>query len=41
MIIVTDSNDNPPIFLQHSYISLIDEGMTTFEPALIVQVKHL
>jgi len=40
MVIVTDSNDNPPIFMQHSYTSLIDEGTTTFEPPLIVQVKY-
>ncbi|VVC44201.1 Hypothetical protein CINCED_3A007173 [Cinara cedri] len=37
MIILTDSNDNPPIFMQHSYKCLIDEGMTIFEPPLIVQ----
>ncbi|XP_025199596.1 cadherin-87A isoform X2 [Melanaphis sacchari] len=37
MILVTDSNDNPPTFIQHSYTSLIDEGVTTFEPPLIVQ----
>ncbi|XP_022160935.1 cadherin-87A isoform X1 [Myzus persicae] len=37
MVMVTDSNDNPPIFIQHSYTSLIDEGVTTFEPPLIVQ----
>lgn len=39
MVMVTDSNDNPPIFIQHSYTSLIDEGVTTFEPPLIVQVS--
>lgn len=41
MVIVTDSNDNPPIFMQHSYTSIIDEGTTKFEPPLTVQVKHL
>lgn len=39
MIILIDSNDNPPIFMQHSYTSLIDEGVRTFEPPLIVQVS--
>lgn len=39
MIMLTDSNDNPPIFMQHSYTSLIDEGVTVFEPPLIVQVN--
>lgn len=39
MVMVTDSNDNPPIFIQHSYTCLIDEGVTTFEPPLIVQVS--
>lgn len=37
MVLVTDSNDNPPMFIQHTYTSLIDEGVTTFEPPLIVQ----
>lgn len=36
-----DSNDNAPIFMQHSYTSLIDEGMKTFEPPLIVQVSEV
>lgn len=39
MVLVTDSNDNPPIFIQHTYTSLIDEGVTAFEPPLIVQVS--
>ncbi|XP_025413054.1 cadherin-87A isoform X2 [Sipha flava] len=37
MVALTDSNDNPPTFMQHSYTSLIDEGVTLFEPPLIVQ----
>ncbi|XP_026808223.1 cadherin-87A [Rhopalosiphum maidis] len=37
MVLVIDSNDNPPIFIQHTYTSLIDEGVATFEPPLIVQ----
>lgn len=40
MVVLTDSNDNPPTFLQHSYTSLIDEGVITFEPPLIVQVSE-
>ncbi|XP_050430558.1 cadherin-87A [Adelges cooleyi] len=37
MIILTDDNDNTPVFVQHVYTSLIDEGVTNFEPPLIVQ----
>jgi hypothetical protein len=40
MVLVIDSNDNPPIFIQHTYTSLIDEGVATFEPPLIVQVSR-
>lgn len=39
MVILTDSNDNPPIFMQHSYTYHIDEGVIIFEPPLIVQVS--
>lgn len=39
MIMLIDNNDNPPIFIQHTYTSLIDEGVTKFEPPLIAQVK--
>lgn len=38
MVMVIDSNDNPPIFMQHLYTNLIDEGVTKFEPPLVVQV---
>lgn len=41
MVMLIDSNDNPPTFIQHSYTSLIDEGVMTFEPPLIVQVSLL
>lgn len=41
MVMLIDSNDNPPIFMQHSYTSLIDEGVTTFEPPLVVQVNAI
>lgn len=39
MVVLIDSNDNAPTFMQHSYTSLIDEGVTIFEPPLIVQVN--
>lgn len=39
MVILTDSNDNPPVFIQHSYTYQIDEGVTIFEPSLTVQVS--
>ncbi|XP_050531653.1 cadherin-87A [Daktulosphaira vitifoliae] len=37
MITLSDNNDNAPVFMQHLYTSLVDEGAVYFEPSLIVQ----
>ncbi|KAG0416568.1 hypothetical protein HPB47_006329 [Ixodes persulcatus] len=37
-IMLKDANDNPPVFEQHLYSAVIDEGDVRFDPPLRVQV---